>query len=81
VCQERVNYWYETHQTACGLQGVVLIGKLDRYNDRKICEKLPANKTGETPVTSTCLSVDCLKIKTDRMSNKPLHNKNNGGYR
>jgi hypothetical protein len=49
------------------------IGKSDRCNYHKICGKLPANKTVETLSTSTCLSVDCLKLKTDRMSNKLLH--------
>jgi hypothetical protein len=31
------------------------------------------NETVETPVTSTCLSVDCLKLQADRMSNEFLH--------
>jgi hypothetical protein len=44
------------------------MGKLDRCNDRKICGKLPVNETVETP--TTCLSVDYLELKTDRMSNK-----------
>jgi hypothetical protein len=49
------------------------MGKLDRCNDHKICGKLPVNETVETSVTSTCLSVDCLESKTDRMLNKLLH--------
>jgi hypothetical protein len=48
-------------------------GKLDRCNDRKICGKSSMYVTVETPVTSTCLSVDCLELKTDRMLNKPLY--------
>jgi hypothetical protein len=43
------------------------IGKQDRCNGRKICGKLPANQTVETSVPSTCLSVDCLELKTERM--------------
>jgi hypothetical protein len=42
------------------------------HNDH-ICGKLPEDETVETPVTSTCLLVDCLELKTDRMSNKLLH--------
>jgi hypothetical protein len=38
------------------------IGKLNLYNDRKICRKLPVHKTLETLVTSTSLSVDCLEF-------------------
>jgi 3-dehydroquinate dehydratase len=49
------------------------MGKLDRCNDCKICGQLPVNETVETPVKSTSLSVDCLELKTDRMSNKLLH--------
>jgi hypothetical protein len=49
------------------------IGKLVRCNDRTVCRKLPVNETEETPVRSTCLSVDYLELKTDRMSNKLLH--------
>jgi hypothetical protein len=70
VCQEQLKDWLETHQTAL-MEGCN--GKLDRYNDRKISRKLSIDKTVETPVTSFCLSIDCLKSKTDRMSNKSLH--------
>jgi hypothetical protein len=63
VYQERLSF---------GLK-VGCIGKLDRCNDRKICGKLPVNKTAETPVTSTCLSANCLELKTDCMSYKLLH--------
>jgi hypothetical protein len=56
----------EIHYTAFGLlEGC--IGKLDRYNNHEICRILPVNETVEIPVTSTCLSVDCLKLKTDRI--------------
>jgi hypothetical protein len=72
VCHERLFDWYETHLTAFGPKGGC-IGKLDRCDDRKICEKLPVNETVETPLTSTCLSVDCVELQTDRMSNKLLH--------
>ena len=50
-----------------------LYSKLDRCNDRKICGKLSVNKTVETPVTSTCLSADCIELKFDRMSSKLMH--------
>jgi hypothetical protein len=55
VCQERLNDWYETRQTA--------FGKLDRYmySNRKLCEKLPVNEAVETPVT--CLPVGKKKKK------------------
>jgi hypothetical protein len=49
------------------------IGKIYRCNDHKICGKLPVKETVEIPVTSTCLSVDCLEFKTNRMSNKLLY--------
>ena len=65
---------YETLRTAFGLKEGC-IGKLDCCNDHEICEKLSSYKTIETPMTSTCLSVDFLKEKTDHMSNKPLHTK------
>ena len=70
--QERLNDWYQTHQTAFGLKESC-IGKLDRCNDRKICGKLSVNETVETPVTSTCLSADCIELKFDRMSSKLMH--------
>jgi hypothetical protein len=57
-----------TYQTVFGLKEGC-IGKLDRCNDRTICRKLPVNETIETLVTSTDLSVDCLKLKIGRMSN------------
>jgi hypothetical protein len=49
------------------------MSKKDRCNDHKICGKLLVNETVKTPITSACLSVDCLELKTDRMSNKLLH--------
>jgi hypothetical protein len=76
MCQERFKDWYETHQTAfCLMEGCT--GRIDRSNDRKIRRKLPVNENEEssTSVTSICLSVDSLKLKTDRMWNKPLHTK------
>jgi hypothetical protein len=48
VCQERLNNWYEIHQTEFSLKEGY-IGKLDRYNDRKICGQLPVNETVENP--------------------------------
>jgi hypothetical protein len=72
VYQERLNDWYETHQTTFALEDVC-ISKLDRCNDCKICGKLPVDENVETPVTSTCLSANCLELKTDRMSNKLLY--------
>jgi hypothetical protein len=45
------------------------ISKLDRCYDRKICK----NQTLETPVTSSYVSVECLELKTDRISNKLFH--------
>jgi hypothetical protein len=80
VYQERFNDWYETHQTAFGLKEGC-IGKLDHYNDRKICGHLPLNETVEIPLTSFCLSVDCLKLKTDRMSSKLLHTESAARYK
>jgi hypothetical protein len=62
--------WYETHQTAFGLKEGC-IGKQDHCNNCKICVKPPKDIV-ESPVTSTCLSVDCLESKTDRMLNKLL---------
>jgi hypothetical protein len=39
---------------------------INRYKDRKILRKdVQVNKIVETPVTSTCLSVDSLELKTD----------------
>jgi hypothetical protein len=51
------------------------IGKLhvERYNDRKICRKLPVNETVENLVASTYFSLDCLELKTNRMLNNLLH--------
>jgi hypothetical protein len=49
------------------------MGKLDRCNDHKICGKLSLNETVATPAISTCLSMDCLELKIDRMLNKLLH--------
>jgi hypothetical protein len=45
VYQERLNDWYETHQTAFDLSEGC-IGELYRCNDRKICGKLlvPVNE-------------------------------------
>jgi hypothetical protein len=80
VYQERLNDWYETHQTAIDIKEGC-IGKLDRYYDRRICGKLSVNETVETPVTSTCLSADCLELKTDRMSNKLLHTESAARYK
>jgi hypothetical protein len=68
VCQERLNDWYATHQTAFDPKKGNT-GKLDR----KFLGKLLVNKTVKTPLTSTFLSADCLKLKTDRMSNKLMH--------
>jgi hypothetical protein len=62
VYQERLNDYYETYHIAFDLKAG-FIGKLDLYNNRKICGKLPVNEIVETPVTSTCLSVDCLELK------------------
>jgi hypothetical protein len=69
VYQEWLNDWYETYSTACDPKEGCM-DKQARCNDRKICGKLHINETVETPVISTCLSVDCLELKTDRMSNK-----------
>jgi hypothetical protein len=49
-------------------------------NDRKYCRKLLVNETVEIPVTPTCLPVDCLEQKTDRMSNKLLHTESAAKY-
>jgi hypothetical protein len=43
------------------------MGKLHRCNNHNICAKLPVNEMVETSVISTCLLVDCLELKTDRM--------------
>jgi hypothetical protein len=72
-CQERLNYWYGTYQTACDPKKGCMV-KYDRCNDHNICGKLPVSETFEILVTSTFLSVDCLELKTDRMSSKLLHN-------
>jgi hypothetical protein len=72
VCQERLNDWNETYQTAFGLKESC-IGKLDRCNDHKICGKLSVNETVEIPVTSICLSAECIELKFDRMSSKLMH--------
>jgi hypothetical protein len=50
-------------------------------DDRRICRKLPVNETVKTSVTSTCLSADCLELKTDRMSNKFLHTESPARYK
>jgi hypothetical protein len=78
MCQ-LLNNWYETYQTACGLKEGCL-GKLDRCYDYKICGKLPVNKTVETLMISTFLSVDCLQLKTDCMLNKLLHTESASRY-
>jgi hypothetical protein len=70
--QEHLNDWYQTHQIRFGLKEV-RVGKLNRCNDLKICGKLVVIETLETPLTPACLSIDCLELKTDRMSNKLLH--------
>jgi hypothetical protein len=59
---------------------VIWANEIVRSNDHKICEKLPAKETVETPATSTCLSVGCLKLKTDLMSNKLLHTEADARY-
>jgi hypothetical protein len=69
VCRERLNDWYETYQTACGSKEGCM-AKPDYCNDQKICGKLLVNKTVKTLVISTCLSVNCLELKTDRMSKR-----------
>jgi hypothetical protein len=63
VCPERINDWYETHQTVFGLKEGC-ISKLDRCNDREIWQKILVNKIVETPVTSAYmyLLVDCLEL-------------------
>jgi hypothetical protein len=38
-----------------------------------ICGKLSVNKTVDTLLTSTCLSVDCLELKRDRMSSNLVY--------
>jgi hypothetical protein len=73
VYQEWLNDWHKTYQTAFNGLKEGCIGKLDCCNDCKICGKLPVIETVETPVTSTCLSADCLDLQTDRMTNKLLH--------
>jgi hypothetical protein len=78
--QERLNNWYEIHHTTFGRQEIC-IGKLERCNDRKICGKLPIIETVETPVTSTCLSADCLQLKTDHKSNKLLYTDSAARYK
>jgi hypothetical protein len=51
---------------------------MDGYFDKQDCCNIKAadsclkTRRAETPVTSTCLSVDCLEFKTDRMLNKIL---------
>jgi hypothetical protein len=72
VYQKRLNDWYEAHQTEFDPKEGC-IGKLNHCNDRKICGKLHVNETVETHVTLACLSLDCLELKTDRMSIKLLH--------
>jgi hypothetical protein len=62
VYQERLNDWYETYQAAHDPKDDC-IDKLDRYNDRKICGKLPVNETVEIPVIFVC-QLDCLELKT-----------------
>jgi hypothetical protein len=42
---------------------------------------MPVNETVETPVTPTCLSEDCLELKTDRLSNKLLHTESAARYK
>jgi hypothetical protein len=70
VCQEWVNDYHETHQTAFGLKKGC-IGKLDRCLNLRIGRKLFVNETVETHVTSR---LPRIKKKTpDRMSNKLLH--------
>jgi hypothetical protein len=59
--------------TVCGLRKGCM-SKKDCCNDHKIYGKLPVNETVETPITSTCLSVDYLELKSDCMPSKPLHN-------
>jgi hypothetical protein len=47
--------------------------ELNNLNDHKI-NQLPAlNETVETSVISTCLSVACLYLKTDRTKNMLMH--------
>jgi hypothetical protein len=42
---------------------------------------MPVNETVETHVISTCLSVDCLELKTDRISNKLLYTESDAKYK
>jgi hypothetical protein len=71
--------WYETYQTAFGPKKGCM-GKYDRCNDHKIYGKLSVDDTVETPVTSTCLSVDFIELETYGMSNKFLHTKSISRY-
>jgi hypothetical protein len=72
MCEERLNDWYET---PCNmwLKEKGCMGKWYLCNDHEIFRKLPVKETVETPVTSSYLAVDCLELKTDRMSIKPLY--------
>jgi hypothetical protein len=72
VSQEQSNNWHETHQTAIDRTGGYT-GKFHRYNDRQFCRLLPIKEAVETHVTSDCLSIDCLEVKTDHMQNKFMH--------
>jgi hypothetical protein len=45
----------------------VVQAKLDRYNDPEISGIQPESETLESPLTSTCLLVACIELKTARM--------------
>jgi hypothetical protein len=79
VYEEQVNDGYETYHIAVSLKEDYT-GKLNRFNDSKICRKLPVQDTIETPVIITYLSADCIELQTDCMSSKLLHTKSAANY-
>jgi hypothetical protein len=58
-----------------------MVDKLDCYDERKICRELCVKESLETPMTLTCLSVDFLELKTDRMQNHTLHTESASRYK
>jgi hypothetical protein len=77
MCQEQCNNWYETLQTVFDVMKR-FTGKLDCYNNQNI---LTLNETIGTYVTSHCVSVSCVDLKTDQKWNKSLHIVPVGRYR
>jgi hypothetical protein len=65
--------WYETHQAAFGPEEGC-IGKLDRYNGRRICEKWVVKETFRNPCNTTLFGSGLFQFSSKNQTwNKPLY--------